>query len=646
MAIQRAYITPEPEKAFLASFNQADASARDYARLQMERERMAQQMEQRAVDKARQERADDVNLMMRALGRQDAAERLNLTAAYQKATLDNARYNAETSRMRQETNDRRQRKLDASIGDPLGFETGGGSSLPELPVEGGFVPADGIEPGADLFTPSVDGEGINEPLITEPPPDMGEVAAAEEFEVPGAEGSEGPAGPDGAAAGGKPPITWTAPVDPRMVASEYAVPGAEGPAGSPGVPADEDLLPPPVLDVPSLDSADLSQEARKDLYKLHRDNASLMQEARQANSRAATINAAIPRANNKALYRQKAEEAQKIAQEKAAAAQENHFKIAENTRNAAMIQKRQEAIGAIAHLGDVLPAGLQKDLISEAKDPRSGAVADRKIAALAAYDKVRQAEGLSHKSRSFETAQQVARQGMLLQTEDAKDERKAANTYESYRSLLQANKALEATNPDRADEDTEKEWRKEMNKNLALANQWKARRREFDTAVKADTLPEAPTIEEPAVPGAPRPGAAPAAPAAKPAFQIPDTYDPDRSAALEDTAETWTAIKSKYARENPGVIDRVRAIVEADPMFRGEELRNEFLTKDDSGRTPVGLATFARVGRTGPNKVTGFEVIEAIARDMRRKNAVTRAAASPPPTIGGWKITPVGAATD
>ncbi len=642
---------------------------------------MNEQMQQRAVDNARQSKADDINLMMRALGRQDAAERLGLQTAYQKATLDNARYNAETSRQRADAYDRRLEIQDAANDDPLGILKPGGGGTPafDLPPPtdggepalpaGGFSPAEGIEPGADLFTPSVDGQGIVDPLVTEPPPVMDSPPDLAE----GAEGVEGPSGPAGMAAGAKAPITWTAPVDQAMASGDpYPVPGVEGPAGPSGAAAGGfsgveaaagEGLPTPPLEVPAFDSADISAEARKDLYQLHRDNASLMQEARQANSRAATINAAIPRVRSqksKEDYGALAAEARKTAQEKAAQAQEKAFKIAENTRSAAIIQKRQEAIGAISHLGDVLPQDLQKQLINEAKDPRTGAVADRKIAALAAYDKVRQATGLTHKSRSLETAQQVARQGMLLQTDDAKDERKAANTYESYKSLLQANRALEATSPDKADEDTEKEWRKEMNKALPLATQWKARQREFDAAVKEDTLPDDEDKKGP--PGTGVTGVMPpkttaaageGAPA-KPAFTVPDTYDPMKSPPLEDKPEVWSALKNKFATENPEIFSKIQKVVSENPTFldsaileavwRGPARGTEAATGTGTARNifrPV-----ARLNRTGSDVVQERELIQALVKDVRARQAVSRASASPPPTIGQWKITPLASGTD
>lgn len=129
MAIQAPNpVAADPVGSWAKTFNQADASARDYARLQLEQQRLANQ----AVQQARENKANDFKLMLAAVNQEGEAEDRALRREQFGITNELSRFNADTSRMNAYTSRDRAASMDRYNGDPLGLgDPGmGGSSAP------------------------------------------------------------------------------------------------------------------------------------------------------------------------------------------------------------------------------------------------------------------------------------------------------------------------------------------------------------------------------------------------------------------------------------------------------------------------------------------------------------------------------------
>lgn len=520
-----ATVTPDPVGSFLGAYQAADTSYRDRQRLAMQ----AQQMAENAVQRARENKANDFKLMLSALSSQTDDEWKRYQMEKGDDSLKVQAYNAQTSRYNA-LNNRGSSRTSTYSDDPLGLAGGGGGGAalpsepraimppPVLPGDSGdFMPAPGQDQGTfgdDL--PAAAGAVPDYTLFPTVPPPIPD----------GEEGPTGPAGPAPAAA--VPPRAApmaepvTAPQVPRanpipeIVEEQVAV---ETPARDlnsqetlrafmgngipevPAAPAAEEgtpLLPPPVV-VPSFTDQDVSTAARGSVIELEGKS---KEEARRAAILQAKANRTagyLGRANlrDPAAYRALAEQEQAAAIDAAGKANEAAAEAATLKSELPKLQKRQELLTSLTDLETVMPPNETAALIATAADPVKGGAADRQLSILSAYQKVRQERGLDHKSRGLATAENVARAGANLYTKDAQDDRQAFDAYTTAKAALAAGEE---------DPDAAKAWRTEVIKNTARAQAWMSREKTFNEAVRRDTMPDAPVAEEvtvtPVVPAA------------------------------------------------------------------------------------------------------------------------------------------------
>ena len=138
-------VTPDPVGAYNQSFQTADTSRRDYERLEMQR----QQQAEAAVQRAREQKANDFKMMMEALGRQDTLKQQAIDNQFKKEQLANQTLTAQANAYsaRNPTSRSGQGMLDIP---PPGSEQpaipGDGTTLTEVPPTGeGSVNTSGAE---------------------------------------------------------------------------------------------------------------------------------------------------------------------------------------------------------------------------------------------------------------------------------------------------------------------------------------------------------------------------------------------------------------------------------------------------------------------------------------------------------------------
>ena len=140
-------VTPDPVGAYNQSFQTADTSRRDYERLEMQR----QQQAEAAIQRAREQKANDFKMMMEALGRRDDLKQQAIDNQFKKEQLANQTMTAQADayRARNPLSRSGQGMLDIP---PPGFEQtpsatpGDGTTPTEVPPTGeGNVSAIGVE---------------------------------------------------------------------------------------------------------------------------------------------------------------------------------------------------------------------------------------------------------------------------------------------------------------------------------------------------------------------------------------------------------------------------------------------------------------------------------------------------------------------
>jgi hypothetical protein len=89
-------VTPDPVGAYNQSFQTADTSRRDYERLEMQR----QQQAEAAIQRAREQKANDFKMMMEALGRQDTLKQQVIDNQFKKEQLANQTMTAQADAYR------------------------------------------------------------------------------------------------------------------------------------------------------------------------------------------------------------------------------------------------------------------------------------------------------------------------------------------------------------------------------------------------------------------------------------------------------------------------------------------------------------------------------------------------------------------
>ena len=592
-------ITPDPGGEFLKAFSVADTSARDYQRIEMQRQAMAEA----AVQRARENKANDFKLMMAALGRQDDNAYRQKQLEQQDFQNQTSRYGAETSRYGQMINryQAMSPRTGTRNGDPLGLrgKYTGGSPTPSTDVPSGSpgipeipaIPGGDIEGGPDaaLFGgPSPSSNPAYQTLSTQDRgglPDGGATPSAPlvaESAPPAAEPPNytpealvpPPVQPvDNTPQPGAipPPVTETpipqvdapaapaAPLPMPDAARSLTIPSIWG-SGSQTIP----LPPSPMLNVPEVKpfgSEDMVSPLRDKMFELHKKSQEAAQmeklEAARANKAMASMRYADPDAVPD--YIAEVDDATRKSIEASGAAEKKKMKAADLARRVDMVQKRQDMLGSLTGLNGVLPAKDQAAILKEAADPKNIGQVDRKIATLAQYDAVRSQYGYQHRSQGYATAEKVVRAAQELTTEIAKKDERAWETAASVATLLAPLKEKPVDQLDPEEKKVKATLESEMLKNITGARLWEQRQNRFAKAIEADTVPEAvspqpvapPPVEAPAAP------VAPGAPAGLGFMKTPekDTYD----AAQAEANTFWTEGKLQAAD-----LGRVREMTDAE----------------------------------------------------------------------------------
>jgi hypothetical protein len=607
----------------------------------------AQQMGEAAVQRARENKANDFKMMMAALDKQGDREYQRYLMTKGDDALKVQTYNAQTSRYNALNNRGGSSRDTVYMDDVLGIGSGGGGGgssarqpvmpPPVLPgSEGDFV---GGAPGpSGTF-------GDDLPLAAASPGDYSLLPTVPPPLPEGDEGPTGPSGPAPAAVVSPRAIPLAEPVE--LPSSAPVVPPAapvaevvqeqesiDTPAGDltsqqtlrafmgptvPPAPADTaaaPLLPPPVV-VPSFTDQDVSTTARSSVVEL--EGAS-KEEARRAailqakaNQTAGYLSRGMVR--DRAAGSALAEQQQAEAIDAARKANEAAAKADTLKTELPKLQKRQEILSSLTDLETVLPPEETASLIQMAADPVKGGQADRQLSVLSAYQKVRQERSLTHKSRGLASAELVARAGASLYTKEAQDDRQA------FESNTEAKAALASAAPE---SDEAKAWRTEEIKTRARARAWENREKTFEEAVRRDKLPDAPVAEAVTVNPV-----APVVPAAEKPADIISQGDQLRKTAKPTMtpAESayWTTAKNAALVRIGGKEGIVKAISETrKPVASLDDLkrviRGLVVPLDSPDMQPEGSFSTPPVARILPNLPKNArnygDVADALATDL------------------------------
>ncbi len=168
-------VTPDPVGAYNQSFQTADTSRRDYERLEMQR----QQQAEAAIQRAREQKANDFKMMMEALGRRDDLKQQIFQNDLQTKQLANQTMTAQANayRARNPISRSGQGMLDVS---PPGFAQtssaipGGGAASPAVPSMGGGNVVGSAAYDASIDLPTGTSGAANQPnlLLGQNPPTM------------------------------------------------------------------------------------------------------------------------------------------------------------------------------------------------------------------------------------------------------------------------------------------------------------------------------------------------------------------------------------------------------------------------------------------------------------------------------------------
>lgn len=637
---------PDPVGNNLKAFEVADRSARDYARIMLEQQRFAQQ----AVDNAKKAKADDWQRMFDLMKygadqdqRKIANEQRDRALNIQSANSDTALYRALNPASRSSARDPNAAAR-AFLGQTSGAEVPydgesipGGQNTPsdfEVPADfrgsGEFgsgidpnvsnpnnpalvklqqdaaiweaggnpdLPTGGGAPQTDLITAQGDAP---DPIPSVPTPKavpVAEVVTTEEIEAPAAPGAPASPAPDLTSSQMLRAMTGEAETPPSRSFADGAM-GMVNNAAGPALQAVESVMP------SSFARADVTQQDRNNMLALFKENAEIGQRITTARAKAVQAAGYLKTVTDPALASQLSQvrdQAALEAEKAAGEAVEAKYRAGELQKQQALNQQRQDKIAALAHMDDIMPGSERMEILNDAKDPRTAAIADRKIAVLNVYDTIRQQENLTHKSNGIKTAEKVARLGLELRSPAALKDKEDYDRLKSYQNIIARNEA--------APEEKKKSPKQiealetEMVKLEPGAGQWETREKAFKSAVDADRVKEPEeTVQAAEIRVNP-------APAAKPLPVV--SVDP--AAPMADAPESWTAIKDRFRQENPAVIERIQQIVNEDPVLRSKAIMDEL----KKGPNPVALKHYAEVNRKmADNKVIGAEVAMAIAQDM------------------------------
>ena len=411
------YVTPDP----MGNFAAGNRLAQGQAEMQMRQQALQAAEAQRAIDAAKEKKANDFNQMFSLLqfGAAQTNRQQDLAMRQQEMQARLGMQNAELDRQgrldslaerrvaayEQSLQDRGNSSADAVMATLISGQAPMAAPAPDamvpMPQAVGDVAPSAGDFGEPVLPDALPG-AVQEPLVETPPPPEGL--------FPGPDlGAEGPAMPP-------------------------------GPPGQPGVPdallmqdiqgtgATQGAEPPPSFATSDPGVSRWLRES-EDIQTDIRTAAAARQEAA---SRASQIRALLPRVKDPSLAARAAAEYGKLARQDAeqqatVQAKEGDLKAAR--LNAERAQRVQATMQTLAPLDNVLPAGdmarITKSL-ENAGDLPDTAPPVRQLADLAKYQEVRSALNMTAPSNGIATAREVVRAYEALQSDDVVQSRNAA----------------------------------------------------------------------------------------------------------------------------------------------------------------------------------------------------------------------------
>lgn len=613
-------VTPDPVGAYNQSFQTADTSRRDYERLEMQR----QQQAEAAIQRAREQKANDFKMMMEALGRRDDLKQRVFENEIRTKQLANDTMTAQANAYRAR--------------NPLSRS---GQGLREFSLSGvtqPAIPGDGTTPSA---VPSMDGGNVggpaandasldlpidapgaaNQPNILLGPngvnvPGAPLLLPGDELPLPQTPAPAAPAVPPAVSAPTEPQyaafpqpigdlIPNTAPVAPSPTTTASAVaptqPMPQMPAASATAPAVSaprgvgvigrmlNMVDSPnagvgiprvaqMPEVPVFGQADLAAQGRDQLNKLAEFQGQAQVEAALAPRNIANATRELMSGE---LTPRGVQEAQNyIAQQTLAAMDASRRdakagqQIAQGEEVLKGIEKRQSALNRLGNLNGVLPIGDRRQIYQEASDPKMAASADNKITVLTEYDAFRQLNGITNASRGYRTAEQVVRAKRELDSPEAEKDQRLVENSQAYQAAIKARP------------DMDEKAKAELELEIGKANPAQIRQNErvtrLNNALEADRLPPRPPATAEAVKPEDirvNPVTGTAAAATDKTYRISQPMNPYQQQAAENKAGSdavWGALKRQAApvvtEMDIGTLQDIVNGVTKEPFSRAQSL--------------------------------------------------------------------------
>jgi len=520
MAINAPTIRPDPTGEYQRAFQTADTSARAYAALALER----QKMEADAIQRARENKANDFKMMMQALERPDKLKQAEIENKMRESQLQNeaarTRIAEQSLGQQQFANVTARMNADASIAKdkPISLasylgETDGASATdnppppalqeftePPLPMDG---PASGDPTAGELGAKKT---GVNEPSILlgdTPPPEVVPMLPTPDI-VPAP-----PPTPTSTLRGlpdivGTPavPAATTVTAGQDAFASDVGlspdlrqpeaplVPGPQGATGPPGVSALPPAMTPPVPESIAVTRDAAIRSSTQKIFDLQKQSSDYATKAAKAAEKVALLRQAF-------RYPERFTDAEKIPgmlsteaqkqKENEDAAMITAAEMKKAREDQAIVVTRLNSLGSLKGIESVLPEKDYSELLKTIQDPTTGTMATEQILKLADYKRIRDQNGYTYKSRGIDTATRVAEVGAMRNGKEGQALNTGAKMAKAYDDQIAKLGPRTAENSKILDDLT-----KERMKYAVQADDWTELDAQYTAAVIADKRPDAP----------------------------------------------------------------------------------------------------------------------------------------------------------
>ena len=513
MAINAPTIRPDPTGEYQRAFQTADTSARAYAALALER----QKMEADAIQRARENKANDFKMMMQALERPDKLKQAEIENKMRESQLQNeaarTRIAEQSLGQQQFANVTARMNADASIAKdkPISLasylgETDGASATdratpggePPLPVETPSTPPTGsaVNDASTGELPNNLGGSNSGTLLGEPP-----LAAPTPSAPSPPPASIPPVLPETLETPSTPPAVeltagQNAPEPSALLFPDLrqpkapSVPGPQGATGPPGVAALPPAMTPPVPEsIAATRDAAIKSSTQK-IFDLQKQSSDYATKAAKAAENVTLLRQA-------ARYPQRFTDPEKIPGMLSTEAQkQSENELAAVTTAAEMKKAREDqaivvtrlnSLGSLKGIESVLPEKDYAELIKTIQDPTTGTMATEQILKLADYKRIRDQNGYTYKSRGIDTATRVAEVGAMRNGKEGQALNTGAKMAKAYDDQIAKLGPRTAENSKILDDLT-----KERMKYAVQADDWTELNAQYTAAVTADTRPDAP----------------------------------------------------------------------------------------------------------------------------------------------------------